>query len=117
MKKHLFLHALCTTAMIIMLSALNANAAAPPDPCVDCHTTETPGVVEEWKRSKHSINEVECQLCHLAGEGDPSAVDHHGSSITKDITIAYCEGCHALAYEIMEESRDKKGNFLHAPLK
>jgi hypothetical protein len=97
-----------------MWGGINTVAA---NPCIDCHSTETPRVVEQWKKSKHFINEVECELCHLAGQGDPSAFDHNGFSITRNITTVYCEGCHALADEIMRDSKDKSGNFSHAPLK
>jgi len=117
MKKHLFLYLLCALVMFIMSSGLNVQAAPPADPCIDCHTAETPRVVEQWKKSNHSMNDVFCQVCHLAGVGDPSAEDHNGFSITRNLTLAYCEGCHALADEIMKESRDKNGNFSHAPLK
>ena len=117
MKKHLFLRALCIAAMIIIWSDLNAKATSQTNPCIDCHSTETPRIVEQWEKSKHYINEVECQICHLAGVGDQSATEHHGFRITRDLTIAYCEGCHGFAYEEMEASRYKNGTYSHAPLK
>jgi len=117
MNKHFVLYSLCAALMIIMWSGLNVQAASPAHPCIDCHSTETPRIVEQWKKSRHSMNDVDCQVCHLAGVGDPSAIDHNGFSITKNLTLAYCEGCHALADEIMKESRDKNGTFSHAPLK
>ena len=117
MRKHLFLPALSIAAMIIMWSVLNANATTQTNPCIVCHSTETPSVVEQWKSSKHHENEVVCQLCHLAGPDDPSAFDHNGFSITRNLTIAFCEGCHVLADERMAASRDKNGKFSHAPLK
>ena len=86
-------------------------------PCIDCHSTETPHIVEQWKKSRHSMNDIDCQICHLAGTGDPSAIDHNGFSITRNLTIEYCEECHALANEEMAASRDKNGNYSHAPLK
>lgn len=32
--------------------------------CVTCHTDVTPGIVSDWKLSKHSKNEVSCSVCH-----------------------------------------------------
>ena len=112
MKKY-FLHASFIAAMIMISSSSNVYA----NPCVNCHTEETPRIVEQWKKSQHFINGVECEVCHVAGADDQNSEAHHGTKITTNLTIAYCEGCHALAEEEMAASRDKSGVFSHAPLK
>ena len=117
MTKRFLLFSLCTAAMIVMTSGLHTDAVSQANPCIDCHSKETPHVVEQWKKSKHSMNEVVCQICHLAGSWDQNGFDHNGFRITRDITVLYCEDCHALANEEMKASRDKHGNFSHAPLK
>lgn len=117
MKKHLFLYTLCIAAIAIMWTELNAQEDPQTNPCIECHATETPLIVKQWEKSKHSLNGVECQLCHLAGVGDESAIKHHGFSITKNLSITYCEGCHAMAYDVMEASKHKNGYYSHAPLK
>ena len=32
--------------------------------CVNCHSSVTPGIVEDWKESKHAKHEVTCSVCH-----------------------------------------------------
>jgi Pyruvate/2-oxoacid:ferredoxin oxidoreductase delta subunit len=117
MKKHHVLYELLIVLLIIVWSGSDVKAASEPNPCIDCHSKETPAIVEQWNKSKHSENEVVCQLCHLAGPEDQSAIDHYGFSVTSNLTIVYCEGCHATPYYEMEASKDKNGVFSHAPLK
>ena len=112
MKKY-FLHASFIAAIVIIFSSSSANA----NPCITCHTEETPRIVEQWKKSQHYVNGVECEVCHVAGAGDQNSEAHHGVRITTNLTVLYCEGCHALAEEEMAASRDKNGVFSHEPLK
>ncbi|MBU0961426.1 MAG: cytochrome C, partial [Proteobacteria bacterium] len=41
--------------------AISAGAA---DQCIECHTKVSPGMVTDWKISKHSENDVTCSTCH-----------------------------------------------------
>ncbi|MBM9530501.1 cytochrome C, partial [Desulfoprunum benzoelyticum] len=41
-----------------------AGGVSAGDPCVDCHTTISPGQVKDWQVSKHSGNDVTCSTCH-----------------------------------------------------
>jgi len=57
--------------------------------CVTCHTKTTPGIVSDWKLSKHSQSEVTCSVCH--GDLHNSAQD-----VPKAVTptAETCQMCH-----------------------
>jgi hypothetical protein len=63
----------------------NAFASA----CVDCHGDINPGIVSDWKLSKHSGNDVGCSACH--GSEHKSAED---SASAKVPTLDTCSECH-----------------------
>ena len=52
------------------------EAAAPSDSqgCVDCHQVESPGIVGQWKESKHFDADIGCIDCHEADKNDIDAV-------------------------------------------
>ncbi len=92
-------------------SAFGEGTAIPPQQqnCLQCHTTETHGIVEDWKLSKHAQNEVECAACH--GEAHTSAEDVAKVRIPTPQTCAECHaerveqfkgGKHALAWAAMK---------------
>jgi len=64
------------------------------DPCIACHLSATPGVVESYAKSEHNPNKVNCQACHVAQDGDPTAQSHNGFTITKVPSPNYCATCH-----------------------
>ncbi len=41
--------------------------------CIDCHKKVTPNIVTDWQLSKHSMNAVDCSVCH--GDKHTSATD------------------------------------------
>lgn len=57
--------------------------------CVKCHTKVTPGIVNDWKLSKHSANEVICSDCHGTSHNSPSNVDKVSMP-----TPEVCATCH-----------------------
>ncbi len=63
---------------------------AAADPCVDCHSKESPGIVKDWKASRHFAEDVGCDMCH--GDEHKSGNDAHLAAIP---TPATCEECHA----------------------
>ncbi len=76
--------------------------------CISCHLEETPGIVTDWRLSRHSTNNIDCSACH--GSGHTSAADVADVSIpTPDICFTchpnqvaqYKEGKHALAWAAM----------------
>lgn len=40
------------------------GAAGAADTCVECHIKVSPGMVKDWKASKHAGSEVGCAACH-----------------------------------------------------
>lgn len=77
--------------------------------CVDCHKKVTPGIVNDWKISKHSENDIACNTCH--GDQHTSAKDVQYAKIPTPETCAQCHedqvnqyknGKHALAWAAMK---------------
>jgi hydroxylamine dehydrogenase len=77
--------------------------------CVTCHTSVTPGIVADWKASKHAESEVSCSVCH--GEQHMSSEDVHKAGRMKPERCAMCHqvqwdqfktGKHALAWNAMK---------------
>ena len=58
--------------------------------CTDCHNNITPGIVSDWKISKHNKEGVGCSDCH--GDKHTSAADAKNAAIP---TPATCGKCHA----------------------
>jgi hypothetical protein len=108
------MNVLRTTAVLVFaLVALPATAqpkkkvapALPGQACIDCHAKATPGVVTDWKLSRHAAVEVDCTACH--GTGHASAADAAKAKIPTPETCGQChenrvaefkKGKHALAW-------------------
>ncbi len=116
MRKLLFVFFLCLGLTFLSASCSISEEAGGKDPCVGCHVTKTPGIVKQWKDSKHSTEDVSCLDCHGGKEGDPSAYRHGEKMITAVPSPRYCAGCHAEAVEQNSVSKHAWGAFL-GPLK
>jgi len=77
--------------------------------CETCHTDVTPGIVADWKASKHAESEVTCSVCH--GELHMSEEDVHKARAMKPERCAMCHqvqweefkgGKHSLAWAAMK---------------
>jgi len=94
----------------VFYSLLCVTAAGQaPSNCVECHSRVTPGIVSDWKLSKHSLGDVGCSVCH--GEGHTSAEDVAKVRIPTPKTCAECheeqfdqfsDGKHAAAWAAMK---------------
>jgi hydroxylamine dehydrogenase len=88
-----------------------APAAAPArkplagQACIDCHEKVTPGVVSDWKLSRHAAMDVDCSTCH--GAAHTTREDVAKARIPTPETCAECheaqvaqfkKGKHALAW-------------------
>ncbi len=62
--------------------------------CVKCHSEKSPGIVVQWKESRHAALGVGCMDCHQAKEGEPDAWDHEESLIAIVPTPKDCARCH-----------------------
>jgi hypothetical protein len=99
------------SARVLALAAPLAFLPAPGggDTCVGCHEKQHPGIVADWKISKHSTSGVSCEACH--GEAHQSATDAAKAAIPTPDTCATChdtqvaqfkKGKHALAWAAMK---------------
>lgn len=96
-------------AGLILALAQPVPRRAAADTCVDCHQQKTPGIVKDWKISKHSKNGVGCAECH--GSGHQSAADVANVKIPTPETCGQCHeervkqftaGKHAAAWAAMK---------------
>ncbi len=80
-------------------------AAATPGPseesrrCVACHEERTPGLVAQWRDSKHALPGVSCWECHNADPKDPGSFSHEGATIVTVVTPKACAPCHPAIVE------------------
>lgn len=68
--------------------------------CVECHATETHGVVEDWDNSRHAAEAVSCLDCHQVDADSPMALkDVKGHekltvSVSMLVVPSKCAECH-----------------------
>jgi len=74
---------------IIFVVVLFAVFISSAQDCVDCHKDVTPNIVSDWQLSKHSQNDIDCDVCH--GDQHKSAQDVANVTIPTPET---CAGCH-----------------------
>ncbi len=68
--------------------------------CIECHATETPGIVHDWDSSKHALSGVTCLDCHETDPDSPMALK--GVKGHEDLNVAVsmlvppstCAKCH-----------------------
>ena len=105
MKKYFPISSLIT--LILCLVLIPVYGFTEPD-CVKCHTDTTPGIVNDWRISKHGENDLQCATCH--GEEHLSADDVGKVKIPTPETCAACheerveqykKGKHAMAWAAM----------------
>jgi hypothetical protein len=77
--------------------------------CIDCHKEITPGILSEWKISKHNKKGINCTHCH--GDKHVSRDDVEKAQIPTPDTCAVCHekqfkqfmsGKHSLAWQAMK---------------
>jgi Cytochrome c7 and related cytochrome c len=96
---------------ILVFICTQAWAQKPADPtiCDDCHGKKTPGIVSDWKLSKHSSLGVSCTTCH--GDQHTSDSDVSKAKIPSPETCAQChqaqveqfkKGKHFMAWAAMK---------------
>ena len=77
--------------------------------CVECHTKATPGIVTDWKISKHGAMGLDCSVCH--GKAHTSAADVAKAERPKPET---CGACHP---ERVKQYKSGKHAFAWAAMK
>jgi hypothetical protein len=95
--------------LVLQASATGAGSASPSAQCIECHGKTTPGIVSDWKLSKHSQADVGCVVCH--GDQHTSAQDVAKVKIPTPDTCADChadqvaqykKGKHSIAWAAMK---------------
>lgn len=97
-RTRLLISAIVVMAMIPVIAVLVSRASAEDaaSACVVCHSQATPGVVAQWRESKHGKAGMDCAVCHQSNEGEPGAKKHFGDSvIIPVISPKVCGRCHA----------------------
>ena len=87
-----------------LVAVARAQVSVEVQACLDCHSSSTPGIVEQWRESAHAKKNVDCYSCHRASEKDPAAYEHYGHRIAVIVTPNYCGRCHSKEVEQFEKS-------------
>ncbi len=108
---------LVALSFLLPLSLAKAQDKLGGDPageaCIECHRGANPGIYEQWNKSAHGQNGINCYDCHKAEPADKDAFDHHGALISVIVTPKDCARCHQ--QEVQEFSRShhaKAGDIL-----
>jgi hypothetical protein len=78
--------------------------------CVECHAKIQPGIVNDWKNSRHSHSGVSCIDCHQQEKGSPMAAQNcegvKGTDIYLSIMVTpkTCAKCHPNEFKEFNES-------------
>lgn len=77
--------------------------------CVDCHKTEQPGIINDWKDSRHGHVGVSCLDCHQVEKGDPTATQHEtlvGTDVYVSVLVppSTCARCHPVEVDQFNNS-------------
>ncbi|MFH1686582.1 MAG: multiheme c-type cytochrome [bacterium] len=72
--------------------------------CVECHEADMPGLVKEWRHSRHFAADIGCYECHQALPGEADGVEHNGYNISTVVSPKDCSKCHANEFEQFEAS-------------
>jgi hydroxylamine dehydrogenase len=100
-----------TRMMLMFLGALLVMPAAlaqEENKCWSCHASETPGIVEQWKNSKHFEFDVDCMNCHAAATDDIDAFKHYGETIAIIVSPKDCAQCHEQEFDEQKGSHHAK---------
>ena len=110
--KHLLLLAIPVFFLIAIAAwnpATTSSTATSDEACVDCHSESSPGIVSDWRTSKHFQEGVSCSDCH--GGEHKTADDSDNAFLPTPETCGEChddrvaqfsKGKHALAWTVMK---------------
>lgn len=82
--------------------------------CVECHAEKTPGIVADWKQSRHAHVGVSCMDCHSVSADSPMAsVKVHPKDSNNHVSMLVspktCAKCHENEVKEFEESGHARG--------
>jgi hypothetical protein len=77
--------------------------------CASCHKEKTPGIYQQWGKSKHYRANVGCYECHKAEKSDPDAIRHKDFTISVIVSPKDCGRCHKDQTAQFTKSHHAKG--------
>lgn len=90
--------------------------------CIECHAEKQPGIVADWKNSRHGHVNVTCIDCHGVDKGSPMASQScpgvKGTEIYMSIVVTpkTCGRCHATEVEQFSKSGHARASIqYHSP--
>ncbi len=96
----------------ISVLSMHTNIEAQSSKCIDCHQKTSPGVVADWKNSRHSHAGVSCLDCHAVDRSASWGMEHseymkEPFSISPLVSPKVCGNCHSKA----KSEFDSSGHF------
>ncbi len=95
--------------LLLLLGSAGAEALGSYKKCLACHGKITPGLVADWKLSKHAENELGCDTCHGEEHTSKATVDKAliptpdtCADCHEDRVIQFRKGKHAVAWTSMK---------------
>ena len=82
--------------------------------CIECHTKESPGIVNDWKSSRHAHAGVSCVDCHNVPADNPMAIKAaHPKDSTNHVSMLVssktCAKCHEKEVAEFNQSGHARG--------
>lgn len=102
MKKKIWFRSLFPGLVIILLSL--SGPAQAEEGCISCHEKLNPGLVLDWRLSRHSEKEISCSVCH--GDKHDTA-ENAGLAELPDETV--CGECHVDQYNQFSQGKHNFG--------
>lgn len=87
----------------VKASAKAPQKAAKESNCVTCHTKTSPMIVNDWRLSKHSVNNIDCSECH--GSKHQTKDDAAKAEIPTPKT---CSSCHPTQVDQFMDGKHSK---------
>lgn len=93
----------------ISTMVVDRNMTEAAQECIDCHKVEQPGILNDWKDSRHAHAGVTCIDCHRVESDSPMATQHEtlvGTDIYISVLVppSTCGRCHAVELQQFNES-------------
>ena len=95
------LMSLASVALLSIPTQIRAQAMGLPQlsektrECIECHRKKTPGIYQQWGKSKHYRGNVGCYECHGAAKTDSDAFMHYDFRIAVIVSPKDCSKCHS----------------------
>lgn len=93
---------------LLFVSGAQAAVSENTAKCLECHADSMPGILDQWQASTHWQADVGCYECHVAGKGEPDAMEHNGFLVATIVSPKDCAKCHPKESAEQEASHHAK---------